>query len=250
MVRSAFWSSWSRLGAQTGTRGKDLGGFKLSLRHPLELLLHSTAKIPEKGVGRPNLLLYTHLLLSRGRVLESHDRRRLLHLCPLADQGKQISMHSFTCLAHSNLTDLELQMTPMVSGFNSFLDFYSVKGRKQKTPCWMSALPNFSRVIFVQYLKKMWFHTAKPIWKSTHGVSAPSIPWQKCCILTAVCQVPHCCYKWPVLALSLLMHFLTAQKDSWLTEPFSTWLSSLWIKHCNMKLILYQTGSGLNSDLV
>lgn len=93
-------------------------------------------------------------------------------------------------------------------------------------------------------------HTAQPVWKSRHRIPAPSVPRQRSCILTAVCEVPHCCYKWPVLALSLLMRFLTALKDSWLTECFSTWLSSQWIKHCDIELIIYQTGTGLNSDPV
>lgn len=56
---------------QTGTRGIDLGRFKLSLRYSLGFLLHSIGKIPKKGVGRPNLLVYIQwsLLLSRRRVL-------------------------------------------------------------------------------------------------------------------------------------------------------------------------------------
>lgn len=123
---------------------------------------------------------------------------------------------AFICVAYSNLADIELQTIPMVSGFNSFLDFYSVKGRKQKTPCWISALSSFSWALFVPYLKKMWSHTTEPVQTSTHRIPAPSIPWQKLYILTAVCEVPHCCYKWPVLALSLLMHFFTVLKDSWL----------------------------------
>lgn len=84
MVRSAFWSSKAR-NTQAGTRRKDLDGFKLSLRHSLGLLLHSIGKIPEKGVGGPNLLvcIQRNLLLSRGRDLESRDMRRLLHFCPL-----------------------------------------------------------------------------------------------------------------------------------------------------------------------
>lgn len=52
-------SGQARLGTHKQEQGgKDFGGFKLSLRHSLGLLLHSIGKIPEKGVGGPILWVY------------------------------------------------------------------------------------------------------------------------------------------------------------------------------------------------